>query len=201
MSTFDINRNGQGPFSRSPTTPSRRNRGGVKSQVGMKGIVSALAMSCEGLLAAGTFSRWIGLYDGHGHGGTVGNFQVKGGGLEGEDADTGNGTTQLIWSSCGRYLCVVERESNGIGVWDVRGTGKRLSWLRGRMAQTKQRLGVDIMGSDIWAGGKDGIVRIWEGLGMAEGVVSPSGQFYAHDGTFLVSRSDLGWPSCRELMK
>lgn len=147
----------------------------------MKGIVSALAISCEGLLAAGTFSRWIGLYDGHGRGGTVGIFRVEEGEGEGEDAATGNGTTQVIWSSCGRYLCVVERGSNGISVWDVRGTGRRLSWLRGRMAQTKQRLGVDILGSEIWAGGTDGMVRVWEKLGMAEGDVSPTRQFHAHD--------------------
>lgn len=202
MSTFDINRNGQGPLSRAPTIPSRRSRGGISGEVGMKGIVSALAISCEGLLAAGTFSRWIGLYDGHGRGGTVGIFRVEGGEGEGEDADTGNGTTQVIWSSCGRYLCVVERESNGIGVWDVRGTGRRLSWLRGRMAQTQQRLGVDILGSEVWAGGKDGMVRVWEGLGMAEGDVSPTGQFHAHDGTFVSGLlSGLGWATCQELMK
>lgn len=159
----------------------------------MKGIVSGLAISCEGLLAAGTFSRWIGLYDGHGRGGVTGIFRVEGGGVEGEDADSGNGITQLLWSSCGRYLCVVERESNGIGVWDVRGTGRRLSWLQGRMAQTQQRLGVDILGSEIWAGGKDGMVRVWEGVGAVEGNVSPTGQFHAHDGTFIsILQSRLG---------
>lgn len=205
VSTFDINRNGQDPFNRVPTTPSRRNRGGIRGEMGMKGIVSSLAVSCEGLLAAGTFSRWIGLYDGHGRGGTMGIFHVKGGEGEGEgegeDADTGIGITQVIWSSCGRYLCVVERGSNGIGVWDVRGTGRRLSWLRGRMAQTKQRLGVDILGSEIWAGGKDGMVRVWEGLGTAEGIVSPTGQFHAHEGTFIyISCSGLALAPCRVLM-
>lgn len=204
VSTFDINRNGQEPLNRVPTTPSRRNRGGIGGEMGMKGIVSTLAISCEGLLAAGTFSRWIGLYDGHGRGGTTGIFHVKGGEGEGEggDADTGNGITQVIWSSCGRYLCVVERGSNGIGVWDVRGTGRRLSWLRGRMAQTKQRLGVDILGSEIWAGGTDGVVRVWEGLGTAEGIVSPTGQFHAHEGMFVhISHLGLVWAPCRILMK
>lgn len=190
MSTFDINRNGQGPLTRAPTTPSRRNRGGITGEVGMKGIVSALAISCEGLLAAGTFSRWIGLYDGHGRGGTVGVFHVEGG--KDREFDTGNGTTQVIWSSCGRYLCVVERESNGIGVWDVRGTGRRLSWLRGRMAQTKQRLGVDILGSEIWAGGTDGMVKFWERLGMAEGDLPPAGQFHAHEGMLYRFQSHVG---------
>lgn len=70
------------------------------------------------------------------------------------------------------------------------------------MAQTQQRLGVDILGSEVWAGGKDGMVRVWEGLGMAEGDVSPTGQFHAHDGTFVSGLfSGLGWATCQELMK
>lgn len=186
VSTFDINRNGQGPLSRVHTTPSRRERGSrwINSgcEVGMKGIVSALRMSCEGLLAAGTFSRWIGLYDGYGRGGTMGVFEING--IDPDDTDNGSGITQVLWSSCGRYLCVVERSSDGISVYDVRGTGRRLSWFRGRKARTNQRLGVDILGSEIWAGGTDGLVRIWEGVGMLEGNISPSREFEAHDGNF-----------------
>ncbi|MCJ1341977.1 hypothetical protein MMC31_000156 [Peltigera leucophlebia] len=183
VSTFDINRNGLGPLSRVHTTPSRRDRGsrGIKGgcEMGMKGIVSALRMSCEGLLAAGTFSRWIGLYDGYGRGGTMGVFEINGADPEG--TDSGSGITQVLWSSCGRYLCVVERSSDGISVYDVRGTGRRLSWFRGRKARTNQRLGVDIFGNEIWAGGTDGFVRIWEGVGMLEGDISPSREVEAHD--------------------
>lgn len=186
VSTFDINRNGQGPLSRVHTTPSRRVRGSrwINSvcEVGMKGIVSALRISCEGLLAAGTFSRWIGLYDGYGRGGTMGVFEING--IDSDGTDSGSGITQVLWSSCGRYLCVVERSSDGISVYDVRGTGRRLSWFRGRKARTNQRLGVDILGSEIWAGGTDGLVRIWEGVGMLEGNISPSREFEAHDGNF-----------------
>ena len=181
---FDINRNGQGSLSRVSTTPSRRNRGtrGMKGgcEIGMQGIVSALHMSCDGLLAAGTFSRWIGLYDGYGRGGTMGVFEIKG--TDPEGADNGGGITQVLWSSCSRYLCVVERSSDGISVYDVRGTGRRLSWFRGRKAQTNQRLGVDILGSEIWAGGTDGLIRIWEGVGMFDGDISPSREFEAHEG-------------------
>lgn len=141
----------------------------------MKGIVSALGVSCEGMLAAGTYSRWVGLYDGFGRGGNVGVFAV---GAE-DEGERGGGITQVIWSACGRYLYVVERASDGVAVVDVRGVGKRLAWLRGRNARTQQRLGVEVMGGEVWAGGLDGVVRVWEGLGRAEGVVDPSWEFRA----------------------
>ena len=190
VSTFDINRNGEGPLTRTPTTMSRRNQyaGG---EIGMKGIVSALGISSEGILAAGTFSRWVGLYDGYGRGATMGVFEVRSRqepdqeDCTGTGTGTGTGITQVIWSSCGRYLCTVERDSDGISIWDVRGTGRRLAWLRGRNARTKQRLGVDLVRSEIWAGGIDGKVRIWEGLGMTEGIVDPAWEFHAHDGKYF----------------
>ena len=163
------------------TIPSRRKKI-VGGGVGMKGIVSALAMSPEGILAAGTFGRWLGLYDSGGRGGTAGVFEV---GKMNQDEDgvaEGTGITQLLWSSCGRYLCVVERGSLGIGVWDIRNTGTRVSWLRGRQGRTMQRLSVDIMGSEIWCGGKDGVVRVWEGVGNHEGLVDPVYEFRAHEG-------------------
>ena len=148
----------------------------------MKGIVSALAMSSEGILAAGTFGRWLGFYDSGGRGGTAGVFEV---GRLDEDVDgvgDGAGITQLLWSLCGRYLCVVERGSEGIGVWDIRSTGKRVSWLRGREAKTMQRLSVEVVGSDVWSGGTDGVVRVWEGLGEHEGLTDPAYEFRAHEG-------------------
>ena len=145
----------------------------------MKGIVSTLGISCDGVLAAGTFSRWIGLYDGYGRGGTQGVFEIKG---DREETLGGTGVTQVLWSACGRYLCTAERNSDGLGVWDIRGTGKRLAWLGDRHGMTNQRLGTEIVGSDVWAGGTDGLVRVWEGLGMRQGVVDPVWEFHAHDG-------------------
>ncbi|CAF9917771.1 hypothetical protein IMSHALPRED_003743 [Imshaugia aleurites] len=175
VSVFDANRDGEGPVTKMHTTPSRRG-GAVGQGQGMKGIVSALGMSSEGMLAAGTYSRWVGLYDGFGRGGNAGVFPVA---TEDEIA-RGGGITLVVWSACGRYLCVVERASDGVGVWDVRGTGKTLAWLRGRNAGTQQRLGVEVVGGEVWAGALDGVVRVWEGLGMAEGVVDPSWGFRAH---------------------
>ncbi|KAM0803039.1 WD40-repeat-containing domain protein, partial [Usnea florida] len=181
VSVFDASRDGEGPVTRMYTTPSRRRgRGaGADQGQGMKGIVSALGVSSEGMLAAGTYSRWVGLYDGFGKGGSVGVFCV--GGVEDAEGERGGGITQVIWSDCGRYLCVAERASDGVGVWDIRGTGKRLAWLRGRKARTQQRLGVEVMGGDVWAGGVDGVVRVWDGLGMVEGMIDPSWDFRAHE--------------------
>ena len=178
VSVFDVNRDGACPVKRMHTTLSWR--GGAAGQgQGMKGIVSALGISSEGMLAAGTYSRWVGLYDGFGRGGTAGIFSV---GTE-DEVERGNGITQVIWSMCGRYLCVAERASDGVGIWDIRGKGKRLAWMRGRNATTQQRLSFEVMGGEVWAGAVDGVVRVWEGLGMVEGVMDPCWEFGAHGDT------------------
>lgn len=153
----------------------------------MRGIVSSLSVQVEegGILAAGTWTRWVGLYDAQGTGGSVATWSIA------EAADLhagigGMGITQTLWSGCGRYLFVVERKSRGVLVFDVRVTGQLVAWLEGREADTNQRLGVDVFeaegGVEIWAGGVDGIVRVWEGVGKTEGGVERSWEFRAHDG-------------------
>ena len=179
MSVFDVSRDGDGPVTRMHTTPSRRGGAAGYGLGGMKGIVSALGVSSQGMLAAGTYSRWVGLYDGFGRGGDTGVFAV--GAADEVEAERGGGITQVIWSACGRYLCVVERASYGVGVWDIRGMGKRLAWLRGRNAKTQQRLSVEVTGGEVWAGDLDGVVRVWEGPGMVEGVVDSGREFRAHE--------------------
>jgi len=178
ISIFDINRSGEGPMSRMKTIPSRRKKI-VGGGVGMKGIISALALSSNGMLAAGTFGRWVGLYGSGGRGDMAGVFEVSKNPEDKDGVGEGAGITQLLWSYCGSYLCVVERGSDGIGVWDVRSTGKRLSWLRGRKAKTMQRMGAEILRNDIWAGGTDGYVRVWTDLGMVEGNLDPVWTFGA----------------------
>ena len=178
INIFDINRDGEGPISQMRTATSPRTS--RSATPGMKGINSAMDISSDGVLAAGTFSRWIGLYDSYGRGGTVGVFQLAGSESETSEG-RGRGVTQVIWSECGRYLCVVERWSDGVGVWDIRGTGKQLAWLGGRRAETQQRLSVDVVGGEVWAGGLDGMVRMWKDFGMATGSVEPSREFKAHD--------------------
>ncbi|RDL39823.1 Uncharacterized protein BP5553_04163 [Venustampulla echinocandica] len=188
IALFDVSRSGEGPMTRLPTIPSKRHKmkgGGV----GMRGIVSALSLQPsaageDSILAAGTWTRWVGLYDAAGMGGTVATWSVA------EAADThagigGLGVTQTLWSACGRYLYVVERKSRGVLVYDVRGAKKMLAWLEGRMAETNQRLGVDCFesegGTEVWAAGTDGIVRVWEGVGKTEGAVGRDWEWKAHD--------------------
>ena len=185
IALFDVSRNGEGPTMRMPTIPSKRHKmkgGGV----GMRGIISALSVQSEdGMLAAGTWTRWVGLYDTAGVGGTVATWSIA------EAADDhagidGTGITQTLWSPCGRYLYVVERKSRGVLVYDVRVMGKLAAWLEGREADTNKRLGVDVFdgqeGVEIWAGGTDGVVRVWEGVGKTEGSLERSWEWKAHDG-------------------
>jgi hypothetical protein len=160
--------------------------------VGMRGIISAMSLQPmvneeAGMLAAGTWTRWVGLYDMGGMGGTVATWSIA----DAADKDAGiggTGITQTAWSACGRYLFVIERKSRGILVYDVRVNGKLVSWLEGREAETNQRLGVDSFeaenGPEVWAGGRDGIVRVWESVGMTEGSQKRSWEWRAHNGKF-----------------
>lgn len=198
IASFDVSRPGEGPVARLPTIPSKRHKmkgGGV----GMRGIVSAMAQqpgpekNAEvGMLAAGTWTRWLGLYDVGGMGGTVATWGVH----EAADREAGvggTGVTETGWSACGRYLFVVERRSKGILVYDVRVTGRLVSWLVGRDADTNQRLGVGLFegekGTEVWAGGTDGVVKVWEGVGMMEGAVEKSWEWKAHDGKSVPEKS------------
>ncbi|PGH36200.1 hypothetical protein GX50_00884 [[Emmonsia] crescens] len=164
---FDVSRPGKdGPVSRLPTIPSKRKKI-VGGGVGMKGIVSTMAINPagDGILAAGTFTRHIGLYASNGSGDTIATFSIEG--TEADSCIGGKGITQVLWSPCGRYLFVIERKSNGILVYDIRVTGQLVGWLEGRGGMSNQRLKADIIpggehnSTEIWAGGTDGIVRAW----------------------------------------
>ncbi|KAI9052909.1 hypothetical protein LZ554_003181 [Drepanopeziza brunnea f. sp. 'monogermtubi'] len=189
IACFDVSRSGEGPTTRMPTIPSKRHKmkgGGI----GMRGIVSALSQQPSpenadaGMLAAGTWTRWVGLYDVGGMGGTVATWGIQEA-ADGEAGIGGTGVSETGWSACGRYLFVVERKSRGVLVYDVRVTGRLVSWLVGREAETNQRLGVGLFegekGTEVWAGGTDGVVRVWEGVGMTEGAVERSWEWKAHD--------------------
>lgn len=161
--------------------------------MGMKGIVSTLDLSGAGLLTAGTFTRSVGLYDSAGQGDCIAVFSVADEQSSGAQTDIGgSGITQVRWSPCDRYLYVAERNSDGILVYDIRVAGKRLGCLRGRRADTNQRLGVDIVptesGHEVWAGGTDGGIRIWANPWEVEGVRGPSWGWEAHDGEFCIAR-------------
>ncbi|KAJ5102299.1 hypothetical protein NUU61_004521 [Penicillium alfredii] len=184
---FDVSRPGtQGPVSWMPTIPSKRKQI-VGGGIGMKGIVSAMAVSPtgDGILAAGTFTRQVGLYNSNGSGELLGTFSIAK--TEANRDIGGRGVTQLLWSPCGRYLYIAERKSDGVLAYDIRVTGQMLGHLRGRKAMTNQRLKVDVVpagpdGShEVWAGGTDGYIRVWKDPMYAAGGQDPDWEFKAHD--------------------
>lgn len=192
ISAFDLTRNGEGPVESFPTVPSKRKKI-VGGGVGMKGVISALSTSCDGVLAAGTFNRWIGLYSDQGRGGYISVFPVANVEQLGEDDIGGMGVTQTLWSACGRYLYVVERMSDGILVYDIRVAGRMLGWLKGRKAKTNQRMSVNLVltadgDHEIWAGGTDGHVRVWKNPEAREGGVNEVRSWKPHDGMSIALR-------------
>ncbi|KAJ5894799.1 hypothetical protein N7495_006490 [Penicillium taxi] len=184
---FDVSRTGSdGPVSWIPTIPSKRKQI-VGGGVGMKGIVSAMAVnpSGDGILAAGTFTRHIGLYSSHGSGESLGTFNLAR--TKADRRIGGTGVTQLVWSPCGRYLYIAERKSDGVLVYDIRVTGQMLGYLQGRNALSNQRMKIDIVSSgpdgshEVWAGGKDGITRVWKNPIYSAGGQDPDMEFKMHD--------------------
>lgn len=187
---FDLSRPGSGPLASLPTIPSKRKQI-VGGGVGMKGIISAIGIEpTSRMLAAGTFTRQIGVYSSDGQGECVGIFGLKDNGAD--LAINGSGVTQLLWSPCGRYLYIAERKSGGIMTYDIRRTGQLLGWLEGRRAMTNQRLRIDTIsidttGShDIWAGGTDGSVTVWKNPTFREGGQEPAWTWKAHDGESIL---------------
>jgi len=186
LSTYNINRSGEGPVEKIHTIPSKRDKR-IGGGVGMKGVISTLSISAEGILAAGTFTKKIGLYGNEGRGDTIAIIDVNYSGDTITDSDIeGNGITQLAWSPCGRYLYVAMRQSDGVLIYDVRVTGKMVAWLKQRNARTNQRLAIDVVptaeGHEIWAGGMDGVVRVWKNPGEKEGAIDPWFEWNAHSG-------------------
>ena len=192
IAVFDLSRPNQGPIESFRTIPSKHKKI-VGGGVGIKGIVSALNISVEGILAAGTLSRNIGLYADEGRGDTIALFP-----LSSDKELRGVGVTQVLWSPCGRYLYVAERKSDGVLIYDVRVTGRRMGWLKRRQAQTNQRMGVEIVptstGNEVWAGGTDGTVRAWQNSWQREGEQEPFFEFVAHTGKWASVATEK--PTC-----
>ncbi|EAW06752.1 uncharacterized protein ACLA_084470 [Aspergillus clavatus NRRL 1] len=184
---FDISRPGNdGPIAWMPTIPSKRKQM-VGGGVGMKGIISAMAINPtgDGILAAGTFSRQVGLYGANGTGESLGTFSIAK--SEADRHIGGGGITQLAWSPCGRYLYIAERKSDGVLIFDIRVTGQLLGWLEGRQALTNQRMKIDVVpiaqgdSHEIWAGGTDGCVRVWRNPTHSAGPQKCQWEWKVHD--------------------
>lgn len=229
LAKFDVSRTGSGPLMHIKTVPSndrksaqagRIEAGGISS---LRGIISTLsaqpsqghAQEGTGLVAAGTWTRWVGLYDFASSGRCVATWgvtsaaaQTAGPSMSRSENDSiesteasrpngagGAGITQTIWSPCGRYLLVNERRSRGMLVYDIRVTGKLLGWLSGRDAVGNQRILCDTYpgqestggGFEVWSGTTQGTVKVWEGVGSQDGEHVPSWDWQAHDGAAIGS--------------
>ncbi len=185
VAVFDVNRTE--PLLPIKTIPSRRHKSAGQG-IGMRGTVAALAAhpsrdTSTSLIAAGTWTRHIALYDLMRGGESVATWSVK-------DAAPdlgGDGIVQTGWSPCGTYLLVNERQSDGILVYDLRSTKQLLATLSGRDGRTFQRLTYDVYpgtadkgGFEVWAGTKTGTVKVWEGVGNQEGDTGSSWEWEAH---------------------
>lgn len=188
ISMFDLNRPTVEPDSFA-TVPTRHTPASVYHQ---RGILSAMALSSENILVAGSFSKSVGLYRAPSLE-AIGVF----------NAESGEGVTQTIWSPCGRYLYIASRKSLQIEVWDIRSAGKVVRRLRGRRAMTNQRMGIALSydGKLIAAGGVDGKIQMWAGESeqpafemQAHKAPVTSVAFHSSD-TILMSASAMARPS------
>ena len=204
ISTFDLTHTDE-PVSVIPTIPSARSKlkgGGC----GFKGHISALALSSPsnfahtGVLAAGSRTRCVGLYDGR-TGGNSTHFELPGtlGGKKQRlyhynnnnsnyttenNPPPGDGITHLKWSPNGTYLYIAERKSDSILIYDARNFSLALGYCAGRAAHTNQKLGFDVRAvedvygvaeHEVWAGGADGVLRVWRDPWKGEGARAPDG--------------------------
>jgi hypothetical protein len=197
---FDLQETNR-PIHTIATIPARRNKlkGGGR---GFKGCISALSLSPpstssrDGLLAAGSRTRYVGMYD------PVSGTEVTSFALPGTTAAgslvksrnehlqhvVGDGVSGLKWSPCGKYLYVAERNADVVLIYDVRSFSLALGYCAGRKAVTKQKLGFDVwnagisspyhgeqdgLSHEIWAGGTDGKMRVWRDAYLKEGAVLP----------------------------
>lgn len=172
LDLFDISREGEdGHYTSLETTPRSESR----RIHGWKGTISALAASSPDygspLLAAGSWNRWVALYDYLRTPSPTSHWSLS------DAIDplsrnkvVGGGVTQTLWSPCGRYLFINERNSTSLVVYDIR-KGHRLLGVLDRDARTQMRMGCDVfaMGAEasdagsfeVWSGTTDGTVKCW----------------------------------------
>ncbi|SCV67852.1 BQ2448_5463 [Microbotryum intermedium] len=119
---------------RIPTSPTK------KSRSGQKGIISSLAISPDAtLIAAGSFSGSVGLYD------LTLDYKL----IKLIRTNERGGVTQVLFHPSGHLLYVASRLSRSIEVIDMRNLNKPLGRYP-RRARTNQRLGIDVDPSGTW---------------------------------------------------
>ncbi|KAF2084413.1 WD40 repeat-like protein, partial [Saccharata proteae CBS 121410] len=180
IAAFDVSRPNEQPIMQYRTDLSG-------ASVRTKGVVSSFAISSQSTLAAGTFNRAVIIYGDEGFASEpMATFSLATKLAQPNPLGSGNGVSSMAWSPCGRYLYVSERKSECVHLYDIRGLGRRLASLV-RPAETAQQTNVDVVetmaGYEIWAGGSDGMVRMWENPSLKEGRIEADTCFEAHDGS------------------
>ena len=186
---FDINRDGEPPY-RNIMRPSlkgvSREIKALASMAGqgdddgprhwpLKGIVSAMDMNSEGLLAAGTFSKDLAILDPDADSTVVTRLFLP------QDESGITGLKFHPSASSGNYLVAGSRRSKALHVFDIRNPRSVLARLTDRICATSQRVEFDITDEgEVWAGCTDGKLRMWERLGLEEGDVAPSWEREMH---------------------
>jgi len=184
LDVFDCSTDGSGPVLTHRTAAGKK-ASGLFNPLGAsrKGLVSALSISGDGVLASGTMLRNVALYANEGSGECLTTFSLATSPNRSDPAN-GSGITHLKWSPCGTYLLIAERQSEGVHVYDVRNMLRGVSRLSGRKANTTQRLGIDVVptagGYEVWGGGTDGCVRMWSNPGQKEGMHAPDAEAQMH---------------------
>ncbi|PVI08458.1 hypothetical protein DM02DRAFT_578528 [Periconia macrospinosa] len=198
ISIYDVSDTYSSPITSIRTIPSARSKlkgGGV----GFKGHITALDISPpstyshDGILAAGSRTRFVGLYDAR-SGRETTHFELPGLPTSSrrehlvQDEKTGmggNGVTQMQWSPDATYLYIAERRSDALLIYDARNFSVALGYCGGRKAMTNQKMGFGLWrnpyedvygvgggsGCEVWAGGTDGRVRVWRDAWKREGRV------------------------------
>ncbi|EJU00600.1 WD40 repeat-like protein [Dacryopinax primogenitus] len=180
LEQFTLSRPGEG--SRFPLSGTR------KSKEGQRGLISALAFSPSGLLACGSFSRTVGLYDPQDPRSTQGMVDVPG------------GVTQLSCSPQGTLIAMFRGEED-MWAWDSRMFAEGRHWLLSPRvpaevsggAGTQQRLrhSLDPWGRYLFAPSARGTISTYDLLssplplasdpwGGERGVQQPIGSWCAH---------------------
>lgn len=202
LAVFNVHQDGCEPLRSWRTTEGRRARKVIgMPYVSLKGLIFSLAISNDGALAAATTDGQIGIWADYGEGESVTSFQVE------DEPGSRCSISKVAWSSDGRYLFAAKRQSDILYIYDIRGTGQRLGWLEGRSAQTTLPLGFEAMDNvensvDIWAGGTDGVVRVWRNVTQREGAIAPDSSYQAHQSEhqyhppLLIEEKLIGRYSC-----
>ncbi|RPA82711.1 WD40 repeat-like protein [Ascobolus immersus RN42] len=165
IALFDVNRDGQPPYQTLYTTPSKK---APLNTTRMKGLVSTMSLSCNGILAAGTFGGSLALYDAEGCGSVIAALKLPG--RESQEWG-GQGVTSLAWSLDGSYLYVLQRKSEVVLIYDVRNMGGLLDVFTGVKGMTNQRIGMQVaVNGQVLVGGDDGWVRVWDQSAGSESV-------------------------------